>query len=134
MANEAKIVNLGSTVGDVYDFTCANADSFTKGQILWFSDPRTVSGASIYPAGAAFAGIAVADKESNDGATQVGCYTKGIFDLTLTGDNVVCGQTIFISGQNLVAGGAVETISGGMIVGTSLEDAGNGEVFEVMIG
>ena len=132
--NEAVIVELLGNKGEVVDMTTADATAISKGTLLKLSDARMVG--LVTGAGDAFAGIAVADKEGSDGATNIGVYTKGIFDLYTSGAAIIAGELVMMSGANEIGLATAAAISGGAIVGKALETtaAGVEEWIEVAVG
>lgn len=135
MANEAIIVELLGNQGEVIDFTIADAAGVTKGALMELLDPRTISGATLSTN--KFAGIAAADKVASDGATNLGVYTKGIFDLRTGGGAVInAGVMVKLTGANMVEAAADTDYEAGLIVGKALETAAvaTAETIEVAIG
>lgn len=135
MANEAVIIELHGNMGDSMRFTCADAVGIEKGTLLWYYDPRTISGASItLPNYKPFAGIAGEEKVASDGQTSIGVWTSGIFDV-VCGSTCVAGDLVVMSGQNMVTRcPTLVSVSGGCIVGRALEDASAGETIAVKLG
>lgn len=132
MANEAVIIELLGNAGDPVQYTCADANTIEKGTLLFFTDPRTVSGSS--SSGGAFAGIAAAEKVASDGATRIAVYTNGIFDLTSSaGATITAGQWVSLSGQNLVKTATEAELAAGGGVGKALETASASEVIAVKV-
>ena len=141
MANEAVIIELLGDGGEPTRFTVANAENVSAGSLMHLMDPRTVTKTQTDYGKAPnefFAGVAAADKEAGDGATSLTVYTRGIFDVTSSGDLAIsAGNLVVISGANLVAAADDQTtINSGRIVGKALEDVATGatEVFTVAIG
>lgn len=133
MANEAVIIELLGNGGDPVRYTCGDGASITKGTILWFDDPKTVSGASIAIGAKAIAGIAAMDKVAGDGSTSISVYTNGIFDLTsVVSPTVTAGDLLTVSGQNLVVKVAAAATTG-IVLGTALETASASEVIAVRV-
>lgn len=134
MTNEAVIVELQAGI-NAEDFTCTDATGISKGCLLQLADPRTVSASS---GNDVFGGIAVADKEASDGATNIGTHQTGIFDLVATeGPAIAAGALVQLSGANLIKGAVNEAaIIAGKVVGKALEStaAGVTETIEVDIG
>jgi len=129
MANEAVIVEkLGEVKGGGVRYTCADANAISKGTLLWFSDPKTISGAEVKPlnsVAAPAAGIANTAKEASDGQVTLGVDTDGIYDLLHNGGaNITAGQLVKLSGQNMIAPItlAVDIVSG-LVLGKALEDS-----------
>ena len=137
MANEAVIVELLGRGGEPVDFVVADATAIEKGTICNLTGTRETSGASTVPADLV-AGIAAAEKEASDGATNLALHQTGIFDLrATTGAAIRAGQKVRLSGANIITGIiGDQDMSKGYIVGTALEDtaAGTPETIEVDIG
>lgn len=146
MANEATIIELlGQPKGEPIRYACADAVGIERGTLLAFDNTkaRTISGSNIRTLDAqaasnimAFAGIAAEEKVANDGATSIGVWTKGVFDL-LTGQAVAPGQLVSISGANKVRRNAdivAADLSGGAIVGIALESGSAGDTIAIKLG
>jgi len=136
MANEADAVEKGTTGGEATDFTIADATAISKGSVLILHDPRAASGSAVGTSGAAFAGIAAADKTASDGATNLALWTKGIFDLVVTGGTVgiTAGQPVRMSGANTIERADASDLVTGGVIGKALETGSAGERIEVLIG
>lgn len=136
MANEAVIVNFLGDGGDVVEYTCADGVAISQGALLHLKEPRTVVASAAK--GEAFAGIARADKEANDGATTIGVLTNVIADLTLNSGApaISAGKLLVLSGSNLLTIADTDNSEDqGLIVGKALEDstANSSEVIEVKV-
>ena len=144
MGDEAVIVELmGQPKGVPVRYTCDNDCAIEKGALLWLTDEKTVSDAAViahagtYP----FAGIASTEKVASDGSTSIGVWTKGIFDLVVSGQGCVAGQAVTLSGAYAKANSCVgvtevgDTISGN-IVGKALGTVTNAtkETVQVAVG
>ena len=117
----AVIIELLGNRGDPLRFTADNTNpSISKGDLLFFIDPRKVSGANL--ASGASAGVAVADKESADGATSVGVYQNGVFDV-VAGSGMAAGTLVRISGGNYVLASTAAQFLSGMVFGKLLEES-----------
>ena len=131
----AKIITLLGNAGDEVNYTCANQNAIAKGELLWLTDPVTVSGAATFGGGKPAAGIAAHEKKASDGSTTIGVYTNGIFDI-VSGDHVIyAGEYVKISGQNVVEKSfvAADWVSG-QFLGKALEDSnGSGETIAVKV-
>jgi hypothetical protein len=137
MPSGAAIVELyGNPKGEPISYTCGSAQAFTKGDLLWLTDPMTVSG--VATAGAPFAGIAAEDKSASETSkTKISCYTKGIFDLYNGDAPLTCGDYVRISGINTIypaTGWVLGTLSAAYIVGKSMETGSASEVVKVKLG
>ena len=136
MANEAVIVELmGQPKGRPVNLKCLNGDAIAKGTLLWYDETavRTVSGGNI--SSGSFAGIAAEEKVAGDGATTIGVWTEGIFDLKCnSGIGVTCGDTVALSGTNLIRTSVEADYPIGAVVGKALETASTSEVIQVAVG
>lgn len=117
---------------ETHDFTVAAGTGIEKGTILKLTDPRTASATSA--SGDVVAGIARTEKVANDGSTNLGVYTKGIFDLTVTsGQTVTAGELVSIGGANTIKTATEAEIAEGKAIGKALEDGSSEEVIEVAV-
>jgi len=129
MANEAVPVE-----GDyeVHDFTVADGATIEQNTLCQLADPRTASasdGANV------FAGIAMTEKKADDGSTELGLATTGIFDLTCNaGAGITAGALVSLSGANLIKTATEAEVITGAAFGKALETATAGEVIEVKLG
>jgi len=125
VADEAAIVELlGQPKGCPIRYTVANTGAIPKGSIMQISGDRTITKADTD--GQFFAGIAVADKVTNDGSVTLGVWTKGIFDLrTEVGSPaIVEGERVKISGANLIVLADDDSIANAQeVVGVALQPA-----------
>ena len=122
----AVIIELLGSRGDPVRYTVANANSITKGDLLFLLDPRTVSGANL--ATGAAAGIAAMDKEASDGSTSISVYTNGIFDLVAGVSAGAAGALVRISGGNYIETATAAQLLSGMVLAKTLE-AGSAEEY-----
>lgn len=132
MANEAVIIELNNP--NPIQFTCASGTKIAKGTLLQMTDPRTVSASS---AAEVFAGVAAADKASDDQSTTIAVHVpngSNVFDLKASADTAItAGQMVKLSGANLI-GLAVDTdLEAGKVVGQALETAAANEVIAVRV-
>lgn len=133
MANEADIIELHGDQGDVVRYTIADINEISKGTLMKVIDPRTVSGA--IGRAEQVAGITAEDKVANDGATTMGVYTHGIFDILVNErDGIRVGRAVVISGANQIA----FSVSGadfisGAVLGHALESGDDNEVIAVRL-
>ena len=134
MANEAVIVENPKINRQ---FTAVDGVNISKGTLCAIQDPKT----AVLSAnkGEFFAGIAAADKESGDGATEIALAVDGIFDLAVVDGNaaISAGEMVVLSGANTITladNDAAENY--GMVVGMALEDAATdtSETIQVDIG
>jgi len=136
MANEAQIVELFNG-GRPIDFTVEDTNAYSKGQILWYEDARKISGASTIPM--PIAGIATADKEASDGATNLSVYTDGIFKLTavpaIGGEGAItAGCKVVLSGANTIRKAQTDEVSiSGATLGVAYEDIAAATTGEVRV-
>jgi len=129
MANEAVQVE---GPYETHDFTVADGATIEKGTLCKLSDPRTAAASS----GAdAFAGIAATEKVASNGKTELGLWTRGIFDLTTIGPAITAGDIVSLSGANLIKEATEAEIQAGKGIGKALETSTAGsEVIEVFVG
>jgi hypothetical protein len=132
-ADGATVVELLGDRGNVVAYTVADGFNISKGDILQILDPRTASFAST--ANLPVAGIAAADKEANDGSTQIPVWTYGIFDLKSSGSAITAGSLVIASGNNLIAvAGDLTTPNSGQVIGKALETCtSTAETIEVLV-
>jgi len=129
MANEA--VEIEGPY-ETHDFTVADNTKIEKGTILKLEDARTA--VANIGSGDVVAGIARTEKVANDGSTNLGVYTKGIFDLTVASDETVtAGEYVSTKGPNTIKPATEAEIQAGKALGKTLEDGGNSEVVEVAV-
>ena len=133
MAKEAVMRELGPNGGNPVRFTVKDSNAFSKGAIVFLVDPKTISGATsiaIKPV----AGIAAADKEADDAATDIACYTEGIADC-YAGTAFVAGSLVTVSGGNYVkAANTLDKILSGMVLGRALQSASVNDVVLIKLG
>ncbi len=124
MANEAVILDLyGQPKGEPLRYTCGDTQAIEKGSLLWMQDLFTVSGAATAAISLGAAGVAAEEKVAGDGATTIGVWTKGHFDLTLAANTtVVPGDYLEISGQNLVGLTNTARVITGHVIAKAEED------------
>jgi len=133
MANEAEIVELLGNGGDPIRYTCADGNTIEKGSLLWFLDPRLVSGASNLGLQTP-AGVAAQEKVANDGKTSIPVYTNGLFDIvTATNSTITAGDPVTISGVNVIATAKSGDTDLGRVLGIALEGANSGERIVVRV-
>lgn len=120
--------------GDVVRYTVADDTAISKGTLCKIEDPRTASAAT--GTGEPFAGIASVDKEANDGATTLGMFTNGIFDIVSIADvQIHKGDLVAMSGADLIRAAVAADVISGAIVGKALEDEDTAsEVIAVKVG
>jgi len=120
----ATIIELtGQPKGCPKSFKCYDSVAIPKGTLLTLSgagvDEVVVSSDSVGPKPAA--GIAAEEKVAGDGATQIGVWTKGKFDITTTATVMGPGEIVCISGANLIAPASSVNILSGAKLGKLLE-------------
>ena len=119
--------------GDVVRFTVADGTAISKGTLCKLATPNTASAAT--GTGEAFAGIASTDKEASDGATTLGFFTNGIFDIQVAQETgIVAGSIVVVSGADLIRKAVAADLLTGAAVGKALEDASAAEVITVKVG
>lgn len=133
MANEAVIIELLGNQGDVVRYTVADGIAIPKGTLMYLSaDARTIAPSTTQ--GQIFVGIAASEKVANDGSTNLGVYTNGIFDLTDSGSGMTLGDICKLGGANTVATADDTTAQATKeIVGIVLETATASEVVAVKV-
>lgn len=127
MANEAVPIE---GPYEIHDFTVAEDTGIEQHTILKLSDPRTGAASS---AADVFAGIAATEKEADNGKTNLGCYTKGVFDLTAASGTITAGALVSLSGANLIKTATEAEVVTGAAFGKALETASASEVIEVIL-
>jgi len=115
---------------EVHDFTVDNATSIIEMTLCKLADPRTALASSAN--GDIFAGIAASDKDANDGDTNLGLYTKGIFKLYASGA-IAVGARVSLSGANTIKTATEAEIALGKDFGIALEAFAGSDTGEVMI-
>ena len=132
MANEASIIELSGM--NPIMFTCADGTNISKGCLLKLtSDPNTVAASAADSD--VYAGVAVADKEANDGATTIAVHVPGqmnVFDMTACTAGITLGGIVSLSGANIVKQATEAEMVTGDIVGKCMETAGDSEVVRVI--
>jgi len=142
MADEAVILNLwGQPKGEPLRYSCASGIGIEKGTLLHLMDASTVTAAKLLSVSTAhdgkpFAGIAATEKSSTDGATTIGVWTKGTFDLKCSGSAQIpnAGELVAVSGGNLIKRALLGDVTGGFIVGRARETASAQETIAVDVG
>ena len=129
MANEWVPVELYGTnnEGDIRRYTIADGTAVSKGQILFLSDPRTVSLTHANIMG----GVASEDHKANVGVTSIGAWTNGVFEAVASGA-IACGAPFRPTDFNKVAA-CPYAASGAMIGGYVLEDCADAETVNVRL-
>ena len=113
------------------EFTVADGTQISKGTLLALTDPRTA--AAVGATGEVnVAGIALADKVANDGATTIAAWRHGIFKAVASGA-ITVGQGLIAGGGNTIARANTDVSGAISLIGHSLETAADGETFEAMI-
>lgn len=125
LGQPAVTVELHGDRGNVMRYTVADGTAISGGTLMKASNPKTAAEATAD--NDIVAGIAAAAKEANDGATTLGLYQKGIFDimvddiaavavgddLTISGANTLKKYTTLDNEKGYVLGKALESTSGG---------------------
>lgn len=134
MANEAVIIELcGQPKGVPVRYAIGNAVAVEKGTLMKMSGARACAVA--LADNDLFAGIAAEEKVANDGATSIGLWTKGIFDLKTNANSIAVGERVKLSGANCVDLANDDTIANAQeIVGVALESAAADDTIAVAVG
>ena len=133
MTNEAVIIELGVNQGKVIRRTIENTEAWEKGTLMFLNGDNVCSGSWAGSGSVVFAGILTEEKVASDGATDVGCYTEGVFDLKVGTVAIDLGAQVVISGANMIRAAAAADILKGAIVGTCEETADAAEVVRVRL-
>ena len=137
MANEwTKVELLGpNRDGEVRRFTIADGTPVSKGTLMELTDPRTVTVSD--GASAVFAGVTMESKNADDGATSIGCWTQGVFEVSCSG-GVTLGYPVTGAGTNQVkvladtaSGATVAALAS--VIGQSFETGADAEVINVRL-
>lgn len=140
---KAVIGNISSPSPVIHSFTCASDLALSRGTLVEYIDPFTVSKANCYSLGSsstsgAFAGIVWYDKDATDGSTQISVLKEGRADLRCSGA-VTKGSYVYCAGndeiRNLTGAQISDAISanllGPMAVGIAEETGSDTEVILV---
>ena len=110
-------------------FTCAVGTAIPKGTLLKLTSPRTVIQNDT--SGSVLAGVCARDKIADDGRTEVGVFTDGIFAMLVSGSTTV---GLAVSG----AGSSVDAVTNApvankarAILGHALQAGTNGNTIEI---
>jgi len=120
---------LRTRLEDPIDFTVADGTAIPKGTLCKLTDGRVAITAS--GAGDKIAGICARDKIASDGRTQAAMFVRGIFDMEADG-NITTGDPVMADGTGSTVI-ACTGVDGAAIIGYALEDATDGEIFQVMV-
>jgi hypothetical protein len=133
MANEAVIVELLGNGGDPIEYTVADGVTIAKGTVMELEDPRTMK--KVSGAGVVIAGIAAAEKLTDDGSTTLAVYTNCIVDLTCAaGGTATLGSQVRSAGSdNTITVSTTLDNETGKSIGRSLETGSNDEVIQVRV-
>lgn len=152
MTGEAVIVELaGQPKGVPIRYNIADTVAIEKGTLLGISgaavnryaDARdgefVIATARAAADSHPFAGIAATEKVANDGQTTIGCWTKGLFDLTAVskfgGEGAIRpGTLVVLSGTNLIRAAIATDVISGAILGKAMEDIAAAGVGQVAVG
>lgn len=120
MANEWIKVELHgpNRDGEVRRYTIADATAVSKGTMMQLTNPRTVT--PMTSAGGYGGGVTSEEKNANDGATTIGCWTQGLFT-AVTSNAFYAGYNITGVEDNMVDHIAT-TESGAYVIGYAVED------------
>ncbi len=114
-----------NNAGQVVSYTCADGVNIPINTLLKFANPRTASAST--GTGDLFAGVASSEKVADDGETNIGAYTQGVFDFAASGA-ISTGDTLITAspGNYVMASGAVTDPA--KVVGYALDDSSDGRV------
>ena len=104
-----------------------------KGSLLVLTDARTCAqGTGVDDV---WAGVAMEEKNANDGATTIGCWTNGIFEVTASGAIVLGAAVTGVATgtTHAVKQSAATAASGAYTIGYALETASDNEVINVRL-
>ena len=137
MANEAEVVELGQTRGDVIDLTCDDGVAIPSGTIVAIQGNRHISGSTAVDGSQYGFGITASEKVALDGQTKIGVYTRGLFRCTMSAtDEVSAGEYVCISGTNLLGelkfGGTSDTVK--QVLGRAMQDIASGARGVIKLG
>ncbi len=114
-------------------FKCVDNTSISKGALLKLSDDLTVWTSAA--AGDIYAGVAAAEKEANDGSTQIAVHVphqSNLFDMKCYPGAIVLGKMVKISGINLIAEAASGDYELGKTIGKALETGSSGVFIRIL--
>ncbi len=131
MADVAVIIELLGDKGDVIRYTVDDSVAIAKMALCSISDPRT---AALSSDEGSFAGFAASEKVANDGQTDLGFYTAGIFDIVTDTSTPGVGTYVVTDGANQVKAEDSGDELLGDRVGKALETASSGETIAVAVG
>lgn len=129
-ANDPVELYGANSAGEVVSYTVADDTNIPINTMLQLSGDRTASAQD--GSGQIFVGVASSEKEADDGQTELGAYTKGVFVFEADGSISEGDQVITGSSANTVSTDNSETQEG-KIVGTALESADDTEKVAVKI-
>ncbi|MFW5895230.1 MAG: capsid cement protein [archaeon] len=119
-----------NSAGEVVSYSVSDGTNIPINTMLKLSGDRTVSAQD--GSGDIFVGVASSEKEADDGQTEIGAYTKGVFVFEADGAISEGDQVITGASPNSVATDNSEAQEG-KIVGTALESADDGNKVAVKI-
>lgn len=133
MANEAVCIESPTRYAR---YTVTDSGTIPKGTILKLSDPNTAAASSSTDV---YAGIAVMEKLTLDGSTEITAALDGVYDLTsvatVGGEGAItAGCPVALSGANIVRKAQAADLLTGAAFGRALETATGSEVVRVRIG
>ena len=145
MANEAVVVELtGYPQGRPLRYNISGQTAIEKGTLMIISGAGTARHVESNPATTGvtsgadtmnFAGIASVENDSDDTATTgMGCWTEGVFDLTLGGQGISGGRAVCLSGSNTIRPAVAGDWISGHVIGRILESVAASGVGNVAIG
>ena len=132
MANELVTADLLGNGGDPVEYTCLDANTIAKGEVLELEDVRTVK--KISADNKPIAGYAAAEKVALDGSTTIAVITNSIA-------KAICGATAATVGfiqaahaaDNTLGNADANDIDEGLDIGYALETAASGETYLVRV-
>ena len=128
MANEAILVE---GPYQCHDFTVATGTAIPQFTLMQMGVDRT----AVISAGAnVFAGIAMTEKTTTDGVTNLGLLTNSaIVELTDSGSGITVGSRVMLSAANTIKAADAAGIAAGKDFGKALETFTAAQVKEVLL-
>jgi hypothetical protein len=116
-----------NSAGEVIQYTVDDEVDIPINTILKFEDSRTASAST--GTGDLFAGVANSQKVADDGETNLGAWTCGVFDFAASG-SISAGDTLITAapGNYVMASASLVDHNYSRIVGYALQDDAGGRV------